>query len=99
MDYPHPAEKLREDGTIDLSNAYPARIGDWDKVTIDYGYREFANGVNERAALTKIVDDAWAKDLRFMTNQDLGVHPKVDQWSNGVNQADELNRILKIRRR
>jgi hypothetical protein len=98
MDYPHPAEKLREDGTIDLSNAYPARIGDWDKVTIDYGYREFANGVDERAALTKIVDDAWAKDLRFMTNQDLGVHPKVDQWSNGVNQADELNRIVKIRR-
>jgi hypothetical protein len=22
----------------------------------------------------------------------------VDQWSNGVNQADELNRLMKIRR-
>ena len=33
-----------------------------------------------------------------MTNQDLDAHPKVDQWSNGVNQADELNRIMKIRR-
>ena len=33
-----------------------------------------------------------------MTNQDTDAHPKVDQWSNGVNQADELNRIMKIRR-
>src|SRR4029077_18005114 len=30
MDYPHPAEKLNPDGTIDLTGAYPARIGDWD---------------------------------------------------------------------
>ena len=33
-----------------------------------------------------------------MTNQDLGIRPGVDQWSNGVNQADELNRIMQIRR-
>ena len=39
MDYPHPLEALEPDGTIDLANAYPARIGDWGKVTINYGYR------------------------------------------------------------
>src|ERR1039457_3052387 len=50
------------------------------------------------AALAKILHDAWAKDLRYMTNQDTESHPRVDQWSNGVNQADELNRIIKIRR-
>jgi Met-zincin/Domain of unknown function (DUF5117) len=98
MDYPHPLEKLREDGTIDLSDAYPARIGEWDKIAINYGYRQFANDGDEAAGLTKILDDAWARDLRFMTNQDTGLHPRVDQWSNGVNQADELNRIMKIRR-
>src|SRR5207245_3406006 len=37
MDYPHPLEKLNADGTIDLSQAYPQHIGDWDKVTINYG--------------------------------------------------------------
>ena len=98
MDYPHPMEKLRPDGAIDLSNAYQARIGAWDKVAIRYGYGEFGNSADETAALTKVLDDAWAKDLRFMTNQDTNVHPRVDQWSNGVNQADELNRIMKIRR-
>ena len=97
MDYPHPVEKLRDDGSIDLSSAYPVGIGDWDKVAIDYGYREFVTGA-ERSGLKKILDDAWAQDLRYLTNQDLGAHPKVDQWSNGVDQADELNRIMKVRR-
>ena len=98
MDYPHPLEKLREDGSIDLSDAYPARIGDWDKVAINYGYRQFAAGDESRRRSRKILDDAWAQDLRYMTNQDTDVHPRVDQWSNGVNQADELNRLMKIRR-
>src|SRR6478736_2528653 len=40
MDYPHPLEKLREDGTIDLSQAYADHIGEWDKVAINYGYRQ-----------------------------------------------------------
>jgi hypothetical protein len=97
MDYPHPQETLTADGTIDLSHAYEARIGDWDKVAINYGYRQLPKG-DEHAALTRILDDAWAQDLRYMTNQDTDAHPKVDQWSNGVNQADELNRLMKIRR-
>lgn len=98
MDYPHALENLRPDGTIDLSNAYEVGIGPWDKVAIDYGYRQFPAGTDQHAALTKILDDAWAKDLRFMTNQDTDVHPKVDQWSNGVDQADELSRMMKVRR-
>jgi hypothetical protein len=98
MDYPHMLEKLRDDGTIDLSDAYLVGIGEWDKVAINYGYRRFPAGTDETKALTKILDDAWAKDLIYLTNQDTNVHPKVDQWSNGINQADELNRLMKIRR-
>src|SRR5262249_34375985 len=98
MDYPHPLEKLNADGTIDLSQAYQAHIGDWDKVTINYGYREFPKGTNEKTALRKILDDAWAQDIRYLTNQDMDVHPKADWWTNGVNQADELNRLMKVRR-
>jgi len=97
MDYPHPQEELREDGAIDISHAYPQRIGDWDKVAINYGYRVLPPG-DEEAALTRILDDAWAQDIRYFTNQDLEAHPRVDQWSNGVNQADELNRLMKVRK-
>jgi hypothetical protein len=98
MDYPHPLEKLNADGTIDLSQAYPQHIGEWDKVTINYGYRQFAPGSDEKAALTRILDDAWKEDVRYMTNQDTDSNPKVDQWSNGVDQADELYRLMKVRR-
>jgi len=97
MDYPHPLEKLNPDGTIDLSNAYPARIGDWDKVAINYGYRVLPKG-DEQAQLSAILNDAWEKDLRYFTNQDTDIHPRVEQWSNGVNQADELTRLMKLRR-
>src|SRR5678810_865005 len=94
MDYPHPAEVLEEDGSINISQAYPARIGEWDKVAIAYGYRQFAPGTDESQALRKILDDAWAQDLRYFTNQDTDIHPRVEQWSNGVNQADELTRLM-----
>ena len=98
MDYPHPLETLNADGSIDLSDAYPQHIGDWDKVTINYGYRQFAPGTDDKTALTKILDEAWAQDLRYMTNQDTDSNPKVDQWSNGADQADELYRLMKVRR-
>jgi hypothetical protein len=97
MDYPHPLEKLNADGTIDLSEAYPQKIGDWDKVAINYGYSIQPQG-DEEAALSVIIEDAWKKDLIYLTNQDDDLHPKADQWSNGLNQADELNRLMKIRR-
>ncbi|MBZ5602930.1 MAG: zinc-dependent metalloprotease, partial [Acidobacteriia bacterium] len=96
MDYPHPQEELQPDGSIDISHAYPQKIGDWDKVAINYGYSIQPPG-DEEAPLTKILDDAWAQDLRYLTNQDLEAHPRVDQWSNGINQADELNRLMKVR--
>ena len=98
LDYPHPFEILREDGSIDLSQAYQQKIGDWDKVAINYGYRQFPAGTDEKAALTKILDDAWKEDLRYFTNQDTDVHPRADQWTNGLDQADELARLMRVRR-
>jgi Met-zincin/Domain of unknown function (DUF5117) len=98
MDYPHPLEELKPDGTIDRSRAYEARIGDWDKVAINYGYREFPTGTSETPALARILDEAWMADLRYFTNQDTDIHPRTEQWSNGVNQADELTRLMKVRR-
>ena len=98
MDYPHPLETLNEDGSIDLSRAYEAKIGDWDKVAINYGYRQYAGGVDEESELTRILDTAWSTDLRYFTNQDSDIHPRVEQWSNGTNQGEELARLMRLRR-
>jgi hypothetical protein len=98
LDYPHPLITLRPDGTMDFSQAYDEGIGEWDKVAIQYGYSQFAPGTNEPAALRRILDEAWGQDIRYMTNQDLGLHPGVDQWNNGVDNAEELNRLMSLRR-
>lgn len=98
LDYPHPLITLRPDGSMDLSQAYDVGIGEWDKVSIRYGYAHFPDGTNEAAELRKILDDAWAQDLRYMTNQDLSLNPSVDQWNNGVDNAEELDRLLQLRR-
>jgi hypothetical protein len=98
MDYPTALAELKPDGTIDLSKAYHQNIGEWDKVAINWGYREYPNRGNDEPALDKIIADAWAADYRYYTNQDIDIHPKADQWTNGANQTDELTRLMKVRR-
>src|SRR5271163_881305 len=70
MDYPPPLVKLAADGTPDLSDAYATGIGDWDKVSITWGYSDFAPGTDEHAALNKILSDAFGRGLRYLTDQD-----------------------------
>ena len=98
MDYPTALAELKADGTIDLSKAYHQNIGEWDKIAINWGYREFPNRGNDETALDKILADAWTGDYRYYTNQDIDIHPKADQWTNGANQTDELTRLMKVRR-
>ena len=98
MDYPHALEILRPDGSIDLSDAYEAEIGEWDKVAIEYGYQHFPDGVDEKEALGSILNEAWQEDIRYMTNQDMEVSPMSDWWNNGQDAVDELNRLMQVRR-
>ena len=98
MDYPHPLSTLRPDGTIDLSDAYTNEIGEWDKVAVNWGYREFPAGTNEKAGLEAILAEAWKKDLRFLSNQDIDYTPRADQWNNGTDMGAELMSMLQLRR-
>ncbi len=101
MDYPGPRVEIRPDNTFDLSNAYAKGIGEWDKVSIAWGYKQFAPGVNEGEALNKIITDAAGRGLTFITDADSrppgSAHPQAHLWDNGQNATDELNRIMKIR--
>lgn len=98
LDYPHPLVTLSPDGSLDYSEVYDVGIGDWDKVAVRYGYQDFPEGTNEEAALGQILDDAWDEDLRYMTNQDIGVTPQADQWANGTDMGAQLDRMMDIRR-
>ena len=98
LDYPSPLVTLKPDNTFDISKVYADGIGAWDKVAVAYGYQDFPRGTNEAQALRQILDRAWDKDLRFLTNQDTDVHPRADQWSNGTNAAAELDRMMGVRK-
>ena len=98
MDYPHPLVTLRPDKTLDYSKVYDVGIGPWDKVAIAYGYQDFPKGTDEARALAGLLDEAWKKDLRYLTNQDMEAHPRVDQWSNGTDAGAELTRMMEVRR-
>src|ERR1035438_7920407 len=71
MDYPPPVVTLGADGVPDLSQAYATGIGEWDKVSITWGYQDFAAGADEHAALNHILGDAFShRHLRYLTDQD-----------------------------
>ena len=103
MDYPHPLIKLDSDGNIDLSDAYDVGIAEWDKVAIRYGYSEFAKDLDEKTELNNILMDGIEKGIVFLSDQDArphgSAHPKAHLWDNGIDAADELLRILKIRKK
>ena len=73
MDYPHPYFTLDADGRIDSSHAYAVNIGAWDKVAIDYGYRQFPPNTSadaEQAALNKILTNADHAGQLFISDED-----------------------------
>lgn len=101
MDYPHPLVKLDANGHIDLSNAYDLQIGEWDKVAIAWGYQDFPPGVNEAEALDKILSDASARGLKYLSDRDArppgSAHPSAHLWDNGPDPVAELEAVKKIR--
>jgi Met-zincin/Domain of unknown function (DUF5117) len=101
MDYPHPWITLDKAGVPDFSQAYATNIGVWDKVAINYGYRQFNDSAKERALLDAILTEATKSGLIYMTDEDArpagSAHPHAHLWDNGPNAADELTRIMKIR--
>ena len=102
MDYPHPIVSLDANNHISLSNAYTQAIGEWDRVSISYGYAQFLPGTNEATALNNILVDAARKGLTFVSDRDArdagGMHPNAHLWDNGNNPVSELQDVIKIRK-
>jgi hypothetical protein len=102
MDYPHPLTKLSAGGTIDLGNAYATGVGAWDEVAIAWGYQDFPDGTDERAALDRILAEGRERGLVFLADQDARApgtaHPEASLWDNGTDAAAELDRVMRVRR-
>ena len=100
MDYPHPIVK-EENGKISLRDAYDTKIGEWDKVSIQFGYQDFPDGSVESDELNNIIRRSLDAGMSFLSDQDArpagGAHPFAHLWDNGPDAADELKRVLNIR--
>jgi len=100
MDYP--AMWVREvDGRLDLSEAYASGVGEWDLVSIEYGYQDYPEGVDEDKELGRLLDDAFKRGLLFQPSRDAGpgsASPYAAYWVNGVDPVGELRRVMRVRR-
>lgn len=102
MDYPHPLAILGDDGAIDLSTAYDVGVGEWDKRAVLYGYADFPDGADETAELEAILQGTIDAGLHYISDEDArpvgGAHPLAHLWDNGRSAAEELRRLLSVRR-
>lgn len=100
MDYPHPKVNINN-GKLDLSDAYDDKIGAWDDVTIAFGYQDFPDGTDEKAALNKILEDAHSAGLKYISDSDArpqgGAHPYAHLWEYGNDPASQLSHVLEVR--
>ncbi|WP_138431230.1 zinc-dependent metalloprotease [Fodinibius saliphilus] len=101
MDYPAPKVEISKDSTLDLSNAYDTGIGEWDKVSVTYGYKDLRALPSEDAALENVIEEAIDNGLLFISDMDArpagGAHPKAHLWDNGKNAVEQLHHIMKVR--
>ncbi|WNC71681.1 zinc-dependent metalloprotease [Thalassotalea psychrophila] len=98
MDYPHPLITLDAQGDIDLSNAYAADIGVWDKHVINYAYADFNN---EQQGLAQVIKTAKEQGLQYMSDPDSrpkgGAEASGHLWDNGEDPVAELTRVMAVR--
>ena len=100
MDYPHPKVDIKS-GELDLSDAYDNKIGEWDKVTIAFGYQDFPGGIDEAVALNEILEAAHDRGLKYISDSDArpqgGAHPYAHLWEYGHDPVSQLSHILEVR--
>ncbi|HEU4730901.1 MAG TPA: zinc-dependent metalloprotease [Kofleriaceae bacterium] len=101
MDYPPPVVTLGADGKPDISAAYATGIGAWDKVAITWGYKDYPDGTDERAAGDQLLTQAFAAGQRFLTDQDArppgSASSVAHLWDAGESAIDELGRLMAVR--
>jgi Met-zincin/Domain of unknown function (DUF5117) len=101
MDYPVPLIRVRDDGSLDLSDAYDDKIGSWDKRTVLYAYQDYADGVDANAERDRVMAETIAAGYKYVADDDARspatVHPDGNLWDNGKDSIEELEHLLNVR--
>ncbi|HXI11160.1 MAG TPA: zinc-dependent metalloprotease [Thermoanaerobaculia bacterium] len=101
MDYPAPMVRIAGD-RIDLSDAYGRGVGPFDKFAVAWAYGQFSEGVDERKALSRIVQDGVAAGMLYVGDDDArgagAAHPLANLWDNGADPVAGLQHEMEVRR-
>ncbi len=101
MDYPAPLVGIRSDGTLDLSDAYPVGVGEYDIHAVTWTYSDFGPDIDEEAELEKIIQESLRKGIRFASDAEarpLGAaHPRAALWDNGADPVSYLRHEMAVR--
>jgi Met-zincin/Domain of unknown function (DUF5117) len=98
MDYPFPRFNLKPDGSVDLSDVYARGIGGWDKRAIMWGYSDFGKSADEDVALDRIMKETLKQGFTYIPDIGGMTHPMSNQWDDGVNPIDQLDKLMNVRR-
>mgnify|MGYP000353784987 FL=1 len=103
MDYPHPKITVDGDGNINIKTPYREKIGDWNKVAVNWGYRQYADDAEEQAGLKKILEDAYAGGHQFVADgpdsRGAGsLHADSHLWDFGSDVLKQTRNLYDVRR-
>jgi hypothetical protein len=95
MDYPAPRIGL-VNGAPDLTDAYGAGIGRWDRFAVDWLYGANTDGEGQARMAA-----ALAAGLRFVSDDDSrpadAAHPLGSLWDDAADPVAELDRMMTVR--
>jgi hypothetical protein len=93
MEYPTPRLKLTPAGTIDVSDAYQNKIGEYDTYMVRYSYTPLPAD-REAAGLDAIVRDMRGKGILFTPNSDA----RWNRYDDLANPAEYLRETMAQRK-
>jgi hypothetical protein len=101
MDYPAPLISIREDGSLDFSNAYGVGTGVWDVQVIRYLYGTPPPRRAEQGELQAIILEGIQNGYAYLSDRDARVasasQPIANLWDNGTDPVGELVQTLRVR--
>ncbi|MDG1438218.1 MAG: zinc-dependent metalloprotease, partial [Emcibacteraceae bacterium] len=103
MDYPHPQITVNDSGEINIKNAYAVNIGEWNKIAVNWGYRQYANENDEAAGLKQILESAYADGHQFVADGPdsrgaASLHADSHLWDFGSDVLLQTENLYEVRR-
>jgi len=103
MDYPHPKITVGDDGNVSIDTPYREKIGDWNKIAVNWGYRQYENDNAETAGLKKILEDAYGEGHQFVADGPdsrgaSSLHAESHLWDFGTDALEATKNLYEVRR-